>query len=200
MVYALGRFLIWFLAKMFFHFRIEGRINIPQGGAIIAPNHVSYWDPPLVGVAVGGANVYYMAKKELFRFPIFGTLLKSIHAFPVDRGKQNISAFRRAVSILNRGKILVVFPEGGRGKNRRLRPPQQGIAWLAHKTRLPVVPTMVVNSYRAKAFRRVTVRFGTPFYFDRNVDEENEKFHYQNFTSKVMEGIMSLDREGHYRQ
>jgi len=198
MLYILGYWLIWLTAKILYRFRIEGMSNIPQGGAIIAPNHASYWDPPLVGVAIGGYQVYYMAKKQLFRFPIFGTVLRMIHTFPVDRGKQDVAAFRKALRVLNGEKTLVVFPEGGRGKGGCLRPPQRGIAWIAHKTKFPVVPTLVVNTHRIKVFPRVTVRFGAPIYFESDEIEGNERSRYRDFAHKVMEGIMKLDREGQY--
>ena len=199
MLYILGYWLVWLTAKLLFHFRIEGRRNIPRGGAIIAPNHASYWDPPLVGAAIDSYKVYFMAKRQLFRFPIFGTVLKMIHTFPVERGKIDIAAFRKALRVLNEGKTLVVFPEGGRGKGGRLKPPQPGIAWIAHKTKLPVVPTLVVNTHRIKVFPRVIVRFGSPIYFVTNEREDNEKSRYRDFAHKIMEGIMKLDREGQYR-
>jgi 1-acyl-sn-glycerol-3-phosphate acyltransferase len=199
LLYILGYWLVWLTAKLLFRFRIEGKRNIPKGGTIIAPNHVSYWDPPLVGASVSGYEVYFMAKRELFRFPIFGMVLKMIHTFPIDREKQDISAFRTALRLLNGGKTLVVFPEGGRGKERRLKPPLPGVAWLAHKTKLPVVPTLIVNTYRAKAFPKVTVRFGSPIYFELDQSGEDEKFRYHDFARRVMEGIIKLDREGQYR-
>ncbi|MFB0528116.1 MAG: lysophospholipid acyltransferase family protein [bacterium] len=199
MVYVLGYWLIWLIAKILYRFRIEGRRNIPQGGTIIAPNHVSYWDPPLVGAAIDSYQVYFMAKRQLFRFPIFGMVLKMIHTFPVDRKRIDIAAFRKALRVLNREKTLVVFPEGGRGKGGRLKPPQPGIAWIAHKTKCPVVPTLVVNTHRIRAFPRVTVRFGSPIYFETDQKGENEKSRYYNFAQKIMEGIMKLDREGQYR-
>ena len=199
MLYVLGYWLTWLTAKLLFHFRIEGRINIPQGGAIIAPNHASYWDPPLVGAAIDSYKVYFMAKRQLFRFPIFGTVLKMIHTFPVERRKIDIAAFRKALKVLSEGKTLVVFPEGGRGKGGRLKPPQPGIAWIAHKTKLPVVPTLVVNTHRIKVFPRVTVRFGSPIYFEINQEGEDEKSRYRDFAHKIMEGIMKLDREGQYQ-
>jgi len=198
-LYILGYWLTWLAGKLLFRFRIEGRRNIPKGGVIIAPNHASYWDPPLVGAAMGRYQVYFMAKKQLFRFPIFGTVLKMIHTFPVDRGKQDIAAFRKALRVLNRQKILVVFPEGGRGKGGRLKPPQPGIAWIAHKTKFPVVPTLVVNTHRIKVFPRVTVRFGSPIYFETAQREGDEKSRYRDFAHKVMEGIIKLDREKQYR-
>jgi len=199
LLYVLGYWLVWLTAKLLFRFRIEGKSNIPKGGTIIAPNHASYWDPPLVGASVSGYEVYFMAKRELFRFPIFGTILKMIHTFPVDREKIDIAAFRKALRVLNGGKTLVVFPEGGRGKGGCLKPPQPGIAWLAHKTKLPVVPTLVVNTHRIKDFPTVTVRFGTPIYFEQDQSGEDEKFRYQNFARKVMEGIIGLDRERQYK-
>ena len=199
MLYILGYWMVWLIAKLLFRFRIEGKGNIPRGGTIIAPNHVSYWDPPLVGAAISGYEVYFMAKKELFRFPIFGMILKMIHTFPVDRGKQDIFAFKEALRILKGGKTLVIFPEGGRGKERRLKPPLPGVAWLAHRTKFPVVPTLIVNTYRAKAFPKVTVRFGSPIYFETNQAEESGKTDYHSFARKVMEEIIKLDQEGQYK-
>jgi len=199
LLYILGYWLVWIVAKLLFRFRIEGRKNLPRGGTIIAPNHASYWDPPLVGAAMGRYEVYFMAKKELFRFPIFGTILKMIHTFPIDNKKQDVSAIRKALSLLNIGKTLVVFPEGGRAKKGRLRSPQPGIAWLAHRTGLPVVPTLVVNTHRVMTFPRVSLRFGPPIYFQAEGTKKEERFHYDNFSRKVMEKIIELDREKQYQ-
>ena len=76
----------WLLFRLLFHWRVSGLENVPQGGAIIAPNHQSIWDIPLVALALAGRRTYFMAKSELFRNPIFARIIRTLLAFPVRRG------------------------------------------------------------------------------------------------------------------
>ena len=130
-----------------YRLHVEGREHIPSEGAvIIAPNHKSYFDPPLVGVAIKKRVVHYMAKEELFKNPLFGWILKQFGTFPVKRGSVDRTAIRRAVKELKEGNALGIFPEGTRIKKNGLGRFHSGMASLALMTGTPIIPVAVVGS------------------------------------------------------
>src|SRR5690606_35888516 len=110
--------------------------NIPAAGpAIIACNHVSYLDPPLLGSALS-RPVRFLGKYELFTIPALGAFLRSVQCLPVRRGSLDIRAVRASLAVLRRGEVLGIFPEGTRYKLAGLRPFYQGVGWLAIKERV----------------------------------------------------------------
>lgn len=130
-----------------YRLHVEGREHIPSEGAvIIAPNHKSYFDPPLVGVAIKKRVVHYMAKEELFRNPLFGWTLRQFGTFPVKRGSVDRAAVRQAVKELKNGNALGIFPEGTRIKRSGLGRFHSGMASLALMTGTPVIPVAIVGS------------------------------------------------------
>ena len=138
-------FWIWF--RFFLRWRITGLDNIPPGGAVLAPNHQSFWDIPLIAMAVP-RRVHVMAKEELFRVPVFGTVIRSVLAFPVKRGSPDRSAIRHAIEKLQEGDLVVVFPEGTRSKTGELGPFAPGAALIALKAGVPMVPTGIIGTRR----------------------------------------------------
>lgn len=130
-----------------YRLHVEGREHIPSEGAvIIAPNHKSYFDPPLVGVAIKKRVVHYMAKEELFRNPFFRWILRQFGTFPVKRGSVDRTAVRQAVKELKNGNALGIFPEGTRIKRSGLGRFHSGMASLALMTGTPVIPVAIVGS------------------------------------------------------
>ena len=130
-----------------YRLHVEGREHIPlEGAVIIAPNHKSYFDPPLVGVAIKKRVVHYMAKEELFRNPLFGWILRQFGTFPVKRGSVDRAAVRQAVKELKSGNALGIFPEGTRIKRSGLGRFHSGMASLALMTGTPVIPVAIVGS------------------------------------------------------
>lgn len=130
-----------------YRLHVEGREHIPSEGAvIIAPNHKSYFDPPLVGVAIKKRVVHYMAKEELFRNPFFGWILRQFGTFPVKRGSVDRTAVRQAVKELKNGNALGIFPEGTRIKRSGLGRFHSGMASLALMTGTSVIPVAIVGS------------------------------------------------------
>ena len=162
--------------KILFRMEIIGRENIPKTGPlIIASNHASLLDPPLVGTA-STRKVCFMAKEELF-VPILGTIYKSLGAFPVKRGASDRNAIKCALNLLKTNKVLGIFPEGTRSKNGQLGHAGSGTLGLAGKFRVPIVPTAVIGSnlkFQKSFWPKIKVIFGKPIYFpqDREVDKE----------------------------
>lgn len=120
--------------------RAVGTENVPRtGGVLLCPVHLSHADPAAVG-CTSPRTLWFMAKQELFRVPVFGRLIRTVGAFPVDRASSDAGALRRAVARLDAGGALLVFPEGRRGDGASLQPLQPGIAVLARRPGVQVVP------------------------------------------------------------
>lgn len=109
MGYQIIRALLYFFFSLY-GLHVEGRENIPDKGAVIAAaNHKSYFDPPLVGIAMEKRRISFMAKSELFRNPLFGRLIRYLGAFPVKRNSADMTAIRRSLAELKKGQVLCIF-------------------------------------------------------------------------------------------
>lgn len=149
MIYCLVHFVVRILAVVFVRLRAFGRENIPEGGAILASNHQSYFDPALISVALN-RPVYFLARKSLFESNrIFGWFIRNLHAIPLERGAFDSAGLRRAIEVLQKGGLLVVFPEGTRTSNGEIGGIRKGVSLLAEKADAPLVPTLVEGAYRA---------------------------------------------------
>jgi 1-acyl-sn-glycerol-3-phosphate acyltransferase len=175
------------LAKAGWRLHISGAENVPRTGPlIVAPNHRSYADPPLVGVSVP-REVHFLAKQELFAFRPFGWLIRNLNAHPLNRAG-DIGAFREATRILKAGGALIVFPEGRRMKTDEPGSPKAGIGMLAVTTESPILPVYIHNSALMARFRRVYLRFGKPM-------DPKGFGTYAELASEVMRRIAELKRE-----
>ncbi len=137
-----------------YNIHVIGGENIPKekGGYIIASNHVSNNDPPVVGITFKGKYTF-MAKQELFEInPLFTWLIKRLGAFPVKRGAKDNSAIEKALESLKDGRIFVIFPEGTRSKDGTLGHAKSGVTLIAAQAKVPVVPVFI--KYGRKKFRR----------------------------------------------
>lgn len=133
----------------YFRCYTRGRRNLPRdGGVIIAPTHRSNLDTPMVG-ASAGRPLRYFAKSGLFKGPITTWMLVAMGAFPVRRDSIDRSALKAALTVLEAGQPLVVFPEGERKSGTRIHPLLDGAAWLAAKAQVPVVPVAIGGTERA---------------------------------------------------
>jgi len=189
--YILFNIFFWLLG-----FRVEKLENVPKRGAvIIAPNHVSYWDPPLAGSALH-RPLFYMAKKELFAKPIFAKVIRSVGAFEVARSRADIGAFRKALDLLKKDNAILMFPEGTRGRRLHMRHSRSGIGLVAAYSQAPVVPCFIYNSDRISKFARPVVRFGKPVKFERDRNKNREEF--LKFGNEILGMIKKMDYEGMY--
>lgn len=174
MFYRLAKTLVLPFIYLFFWPRVEGIENFPQDGKVIVySNHTSNFDPMVLGVLMP-RKIHFMAKEELFRIPVFGSLIKSLGAFPVKRGKVDISAIKQSIRILKEGQVLGMFPEGTRGQSGELQSFAHGIAAIAVRAQSPVIPVAINGGYRC--FRPITVRVGRPIeyneYYGKRLNNE----------------------------
>ncbi len=150
-------------------FRVENAHLVPpQGPVILAPNHNSWWDPPLIGMAAP-REVYFLAKEELFTTNrLFGWLIRTYNAIPIRRETGGLEALRTALRLLDQGKAVVIFPEGTRNRTQQLLLPlKPGVFLLAKHSGAPVVPAFILNNrepFHRWLLRKAppVVRFGPP--------------------------------------
>jgi len=186
MLYVLFRFLFRCLFYSVFRLKVSGRDNVPDHGAVIlCANHISYFDPPLVGSPLR-RKVHYMAKEELFNIPVLGWLIHQFGAFPVKRGGVSRDAIRNSIKLLNSGEIMGIFPEGSR-KNAGIG--QKGAASLALKSKAVVIPVAIIGKYTW--FKRMKIMYGRPV----DLSEFAESSTSQNLemaTEKIMLTIRNM--------
>ena len=182
MLYRFLQIVFRLLFYTVFRTRVYGRENIPKEGAVIlAANHASNIDPPLMASLIE-RPVSYMAKIELFENPIFGAAIRRCHAFPVKRGASDRGAIKAAVTVLKEGHMLGLFPEGTRSKTGELQKAEAGIALIASMTGAPIVPVAILNSHRIFAngglLPQLRIMYGAPISFqcDRKSKEALDAF------------------------
>ena len=176
-------------------FRAESitKENVPaEGPVILAANHMSNWDPPLLATMLH-RPVAYMAKEELFKVPVFSQAITACHAFPVKRGAGDRGAIKTAVTVLKQGECLGVFPEGTRSRDGKLHRPESGVALLAAMTGAPVVPAAIIGTDKIfsgkKPLPKLKVIYGKPMKFTGNRKNRDE---LQAFAQKIMDEIQIM--------
>jgi 1-acyl-sn-glycerol-3-phosphate acyltransferase len=185
---------------------VHGREHIPRtGGAVICSNHVSFLDPPVLGSGLP-RRTYFMAKKELFEVPVLGPMIRSVYAFPVDRDTTDREAIRHGIELLEKGELLVVFPEGGRSPDGSLQPGNIGPALMAGRAGVPIIPaalkgTNQIMPREGKGLHRgrVQVDYGAPIHPRQFGEGRLDKHQLQAFTEAVMEAIAALQRTQYER-
>lgn len=152
----------WFraFARGFYDFRIVGAENLRfDGSAIIAANHVSFLDPPLIGQAFD-EPLYFFARKTLFDHPLAGRLLREWQSIPIDRDKPDTASLKATIRLLKSGKKVLMFPEGTRSPDGTLQPAEAGVGLFLAKTGAPVLPVRIFGTY--EAFPGGPSSFGPP--------------------------------------
>ncbi len=139
-LYRFCHILFRFFFMLFCRWEVKGAENLPlQGPVLVIANHSSYWDPLVIACALD-REVHFMAKRELFNYPVFGYLIRKVGAFPVAREKIDRAALKRALTLLKEEKVVGIFPEGTRSKTGELLTPLPGAAFIARKAHAPVCP------------------------------------------------------------
>jgi 1-acyl-sn-glycerol-3-phosphate acyltransferase len=199
--YRTIRFSFLVVYKVWNRVRFEGRDRVPRRGAcILACNHASHLDPPLVACAVPHRIMYFMARDTLFDDSIVGKGLRMIRTIiPINRESGDVGAIRKGLSALRQGHPLALFPEGTRTSDGNLQPVKGGLGLLIVKAGVPVVPVYVHGTFEAfprgaKRWKPTPLRvlFGEPI-----APAEFERFgksraSYQAISDLVMGRIAAL--------
>ncbi len=166
----------WYLGRWIFALLFRWRVCHPErvpaeGPVILAANHASFMDPPLIGCAIL-RPVNYLARDTLFRFPVVGWYLRALNAVPVDRDGGGGSGLKAILDRLLRGGGIVLFPEGTRTADGTLQRARSGIGLTVIKSTAPVVPVRVFGTFEAWGRDRklprphgIAVKYGKPMDF-----------------------------------
>lgn len=154
--------MITFIFKIIFNLSFEGVENIPENGTfIIASNHRTYFDPVFLALKVK-RRCAYMAKAELFEEkPLFACLIRTLGAFPVVRGKGDTAVIDQAVEKLT-DRNLVIFPEGTRSKDGKVGRGKTGVALIAARAGVSVLPVGIAYEGKLSFRKKVVIRYGRP--------------------------------------
>lgn len=166
--YSISRAALWLLAHLACRYSVHGREHVPQTGSLlIVANHLSWFDPVLLGVIVQ-RRVWFFMKAEMFKWPFIGWVCRATGQIPVHRGTGDRAALEQALAYLREGKAIVIFPEGTVERQEQMIPAHSGVAMLALRSGASVLPVAntgtrrILRTWRSW-FPRVTVQIGTPY-------------------------------------
>ena len=197
--YRFWRFWVMLYFRLYHKLECYHPERVPRKGAfILAVNHMSYLDPPLVG-ACCPREIYYMGRKSLFRFWWSNFVLRSVNVLPVDLEGSGAAALKTTVRLLERGQGIVMFPEGTRSPDGKLLEPQPGLGWIAVKTGAVVIPVRVwgTNLAMPKHGKRqrayLEVKFGKMLRFKESDLSGDRKAASERIAKSIMKEIAALE-------
>ena len=194
--YKISLPLIKAYTKLRFKVTCYGRENIPRdkGRLIIACNHISFSDPAVI-ISYYPYPIHFIAKSELFENPIMAFLVTNLNAFPVRRGMSDRRAVKYACDILNKDKILGIFPEGRRVLSSVLEKGKRGVAFISKRTGADVLPVSLYINPEDDVIRpKLTIRFGRVL---KNTDLFADGRSLDDAAESIMNNIEKLWETGH---
>jgi 1-acyl-sn-glycerol-3-phosphate acyltransferase len=178
--------------------KVYGKEHIVQGKGILAPNHTSFLDPPLIA-ASWPEEVSFLARKSLFSYRLFGTLITILNAYPVNGTAQDLNSFRLIYGMLEQNKKVVIFPEGIRSSDGALTPIKSGIGMLALRSKSPIFPIYIHGCYQIwnrqrrfpKLWGKTACVIGSPIYW-HSFSHLEKKEAQEAIASNVKESLEKL--------
>lgn len=196
MIYRFCRAVVWMIAKCLYRHKVYGEEHTASvQGALIASNHSSFLDPPLVGISCSD-SIHYLARDTLFHFAPFGWLLKQLNTHPVQRGRGNLGVLKMAIEQIRAGHKVVIFPEGKRSSDGLLQKGQLGIGMLVQRTRCLIIPVYTHGTFEIwnnkrtlpKLFGKTACVFGSPIEYVES-DLMDKKEAQAEIVDQIMERI-----------
>lgn len=185
---------IKFLAIIFYHPKYIGREKVKDiSSAIIAPNHISFTDPPIIG-SLFDSEMSIIAKRELFKNKLFGAFLRYLNVIPIRRAIFDKKALQTAEERFRDGYNVLIFPEGSRKSFKA----KAGIGVLAYNTQAKVVPIFIKNSNKFWScfffLKRLKIIFGDPIDLTEYYRKDESKQNYREIAEKILEVINNLEK------
>lgn len=200
-IYGFFHYLAYVLYQACFRGEVLGQEHLPRNGAfLVAANHASFIDPPVIGSVVP-RQICFFARKTLWKPGLASWWLDAVGTIPVDRdGGQDVSALKRVLRSLKDNKGLILFPEGTRSPNGQLQSPKSGVGFIVVKSQVPVVPVRIFGSFEAfgrgmklpRLGTRISVVFGPPILPAVYDDPSAGKERYQVVSQRIFERIAAL--------
>ncbi|SMB94422.1 1-acyl-sn-glycerol-3-phosphate acyltransferase [Desulfonispora thiosulfatigenes DSM 11270] len=188
------RFMLLFLVKLDF----VNKEKIPQQGQIVfASNHVSLWDPVILGVYLT-RKVHFIAKEELFKIFFLGFIMKRIGAIPIKRGQADRNAIRQSIKYLNNGEALCIFPEGTRSLNKNIGDFLPGTSLIAVKGNAPIIPVALIGTsdILKKGFKtKIRIVIGDPIEVNEYHNQKVPSSQIELLTKRLEDEVKSLFNE-----
>lgn len=192
-------FLLAWIVGLIFRIKVVDRQNEPdEGGFVVCANHISATDPIMICYAFKKHQIRYMAKKELFKIPILRGFFRSLGAFPVDRGGNDVGAIKTAIKEVSEGRCVGIFPQGHRypGEDPRATKTKNGAALIATKAEADIVPAYIWRKNRAGGiFRRTYVIIGEKIDFVSLGYQPEENGEYSRITDVIFDKVCALGEE-----
>ena len=195
MFFWICRILLWLPCKIFFPTRVYGKKNLRKTKSVIVSSHQSNMDSILI-LTNTNFKFYTLTKKELFKSKLGNWIFTHLHAIPVDRQSNDLSAVKSSLKVLNQDKPLLVFPSGTReDENHNTENFKNGTAMIAFKTKSDIIP--VVFSRKPKLFRLTKIFIGNSIkYDDYSLLGEDNKEKYSLITDKIQNEMNLLKTNG----
>jgi 1-acyl-sn-glycerol-3-phosphate acyltransferase len=204
-VYFLGWCFFRTVYATYFRWRVFNAERVPlKGPVILASNHASFLDPPLVGSGIT-RGINYLARDTLFRYPGIGWLLRKWNSVPVDREGGGAAGLKAILDRLLAGGAIILFPEGTRTRDGQLQPARSGIGLTVIKSDAAVVPARVFGTFEAYGRHvkiprphRIAVKYGRPMHFEtlraeaKTCSKPRLKQIYQEVANEIMAEIAKL--------
>jgi len=196
--YRVAHWCVTQMARGLLRVRVIGADQVPdEGPVVVAANHASYFDIPLLGISLA-RQADYLAKRELFLLPLVGALLRALGGVPVKRGGIDRVAMAEVARRLAAGRLLVIYPEGTRSRTGVLGQARPGIGWIVAQSKAVVVPVFIRGTRPLRPFGEVTLRFGKPLDFGPDIAlsaQMQSKKLYAKLALRVMAEIEKLGQQ-----
>lgn len=177
--------------RIIYRIEVHGNENILEDSKmIVCSNHIHNFDPILVAIAIKNRQVHFMAKKELFTNKFFGSFIKKLGTFPVDRNGADLSAIKKSLKILKDKKVLGIFPEGTRVTEEKKPEVKPGVAMIALKSKAPVLPVYIESTY--KIFSKIDIYIGQPMDLSNKKEGKMSMEDYKSLSNVILNEIYRL--------
>ncbi len=192
--------MVWWFLRGIYRIEIRGTGNIPwKGPVVLAANHCSFLDPPVLAMVSPNRNVRFMARDTLYSNPFARWFFPRVGLIALDRTRGDLAALRTAISSLKGGDLVALFPEGTRSPDGQIKQAKGGIGFLIAKSGAPVVPARIFGTYEAMPKgsgrfhrSRISVRVGEAITPEEIQAAMPEKGAYEAAASLVMSRIAAL--------
>ena len=190
-LYSLARALLTVYYGLFFRVRAKGVQNFPSDkNCILLCNHISAWDPITIALQYKHNEIHFFAKDTLFKNKFLSSLLTKLHAIPVKRGETDMKAMRASMQVIKDGHVFGIFPEGHRYYDGELKPLETGVAVMALKSRVPVVPIWVQGTY--KLFGKIQVNIGKAMHLDAYWEKPSNAETLEEIKKEMTQALQNL--------